>query len=473
MRRLRRVEAEREAKIEVDEPPPAVKALRGDGPTPGGGQAGKEAGTGMRSANRISSGRVAIGLAICAIALAATVPVALGRDAAVRPVTNYLAYVGGKAGKANPKLSPVVVGAINTQGGQVLVGPGWTNGVKTAIQYVDKYLGGVQGHPLVASYCFTTSAEEDGTKCGQQFANNSKIKVVEFGAVAVGNQSFYAALGNKKPTVGGVELLPVDAQRKNGFALFGTNDSVLGPWGTLGKSYLHAKTAAVIYPQIPGIDYGAKVEQASLESAGIKTTLVGFDANATDLTGPLTAAGAQNADMIVPQSNAAGCVNIAKALQQLGKSSTPVVSNPLCLDPAVPAGLGGDLPHWIYGIASTLASDTTDPAAKPFVRGLTLVGQPKLAADAWVIVAWGQILTTVKLMNKIGVKKLTSANFTAAIRAFKGPQALGAPSLNCGKYPAEPAACNDQAQFFQYEGKGVFKRITPFLRPPATFKLGG
>ena len=427
----------------------------------------------MRSAARTPLGRLAIAVGIVAVALAFAVPIALGVGSASGPVTNYVTYTGGKAGKANPKLSPVVIGAINTQGGQVLVGPGWTNGVKTAVQYVNKYLGGVNGHPLVVSYCFTTSAEEEGTKCGQQFANDNRVKVVEFGAVAVGNQSFYAALGNNKPTVGGVELLPVDAQRKNGFALFGTNDSVLGPWGTLGKDVLHAKTAAVVYVQIPGIDYGAKVEKASLESAGIKTTLVGFPPTATDLTGPLTAAGAQNADMIVPQSNAGGCVNIAKALAQLGKSSTPVVSNPLCLDPAVPAGLGGDLPKWIYGIASSLGFDTTDPAVKPFVRGLTLVGQPKLAADAWVIVAWGQILTTVKLMNQIGVNKVTSANFTKAIRAFKGPQALGAPSLQCGKYPEEPAACNDQAQFFQYQGAGKFKRITSFLRPPSTFKLGG
>jgi branched-chain amino acid transport system substrate-binding protein len=268
-------------------------------------------------------------------------------------------------------------------------------------------------------------------------------------------------------------LLPVDAQRRNNFALFGTNDSVLGPWGTLGKVHLKASTAAVVYPQIPGIDYGAKVEKASLESAGIKVTMVGFAPTATDLTGPLTAAGAQNADMIVPQSNAAGCVNIAKALAQLGKSSTPVVSNPLCLDPAVPAGLGGDLPKWIYGIASSLGFDTTDPAVPPFLRGLKAVGQPKLAADAWVIVAWGQILTTVKLMNQIGVNRVTSANFAARIRTFRGPQALGAPSLQCAKYPAEPAACNDQAQFFQYHGAGKFERITGFLRPPPTFKLGG
>ena len=427
----------------------------------------------MRSAERVSFGRLGIAFGVVAVALAVTVPIALGNGSAGRPVTNYVAYVGGKARAADPKLSPVVLGAVNTQGGQVLVGPGWTKGAETAVQYVNKYLGGVQGHPLVLSECFTRSAEEEGTKCGQKFANDKRISVVLLGAVAVGNQSLYAALGGKKPVVGGVMLLPVDAQQKNGFALFGTNDSVLGPWGTLGKTYLHAKSAAVVYPQIPGIDYGAKVEKASLDAAGIKTTLVGFDANATDLTGPLTAAGAQSADMIVPQSNAAGCVNIAKALDQLGKSSTPVVSNPLCLTPDVAAGLGGDLPKWIYGIASTLASDKTDPAAAPFVKGLTKLKQPKLAADAWVIVAWGQVLTTVKMINQIGVANLDPARFTARIRAFKGPQALGAPSLHCGKYPAEPAACNDQAQFFQYQGAGKFKRITGFLRPPGNFKLGG
>lgn len=423
-----------------------------------------------RSLERRSIRRFAIVFGAIAAALAVAVPMAVGHDTA-GPVTNYNTYVGGR-GKANPKLSPVVIGAINTQGGQVLVGPGWTQGVRTAVQYVNRYLGGVQGHPLVVSYCFTTSAEEEGTKCGQRFANDKRIKVVEFGAVAVGNQSFYAALGNVKPTVGGVELFPVDAKRKNGFALFGTNDSVLGPWGTFGKNVLHAKTAAVVYMQVPGIDYGATVEKNSLESAGIKTTLVGFAPTATDLTGPLTAAGAQNADMIVPQTPANGCVAVAKALAQLGKSSTPVVSNPLCLTPEVAQGLGGDLAKWDYGIASSLGFDLSDPAVPPFVKGLTLVGQPKLAADAWVIVAWGQILTTVKLMNQIGVAGMTSAKFTTAIRNFKGPQALGAPSLQCGKYPTEPAACNDQTQFFQYQGAGKFKRITSFLRPPPTFKLG-
>ena len=223
----------------------------------------------MRPVQRTLFGRLAVVVGVAALVSVVAVSTALGRGSAGGgSVTNYLTYVGGKAGKANPKLSPIVIGAVNTQGGQVLVGPNWTKGAELAVKYVNTYLGGVQGHPVVLSECFTTSAEEDGTKCGQKFVNNKKISVVLLGAVAIGNQSFYAALGGKKPIVSGVALLPVDAAQKNEFALFGTNDSVLGPWGTFAVTVLHAKTAAVIYPQIPGIDVGAKVEKTSLTDAG-------------------------------------------------------------------------------------------------------------------------------------------------------------------------------------------------------------
>jgi branched-chain amino acid transport system substrate-binding protein len=428
----------------------------------------------MRSARRAPLGRLAAVVGVLAVVCAVTAaPGALGRSAAGGPVTNYLTYVGGKAGKASPKLSPIYIGTINTQGGQVLVGPNWTKGAQLAVQYVNTYLGGVHGHPIKLVTCNTTSAEEEGTKCGQKFANDKRISVIEFGAVAVGNQSFYAALGGKKPVVSGVALLPVDATQKNEFALFGTNDSVLGPWGTFAKTKLHAQTAAVIYPQVPGIDVGASVEKRSLTDAGISTKLVGFDPNSTDLTGPLTAAGAQTADIVVPQSNAAGCVNVAKTLQQLGVAGSKIVSNPLCLSGEVAAGLGGDLAQWVYGIASTLAGDKSDPAARPYVKAMTQLHQAALAQDAWVIVSWGQILTTVKEMNRLGVNNITPAKLMSAIRSFKGPQALGAPSLNCGKYKTEPAACNDQTQFFQYMGRGVFKRLTGWLRPPSNFTPEG
>jgi len=90
--------------------------------------------TRMTFVERIRPGRVAVVTGAVALAFAVTVPIALGRGEAGKPVTNYVTYVGVKSGAADPKLSPVVIGAVNTQGGQVLIGPGWTKGVQTAVE---------------------------------------------------------------------------------------------------------------------------------------------------------------------------------------------------------------------------------------------------------------------------------------------------------------------------------------------------
>jgi len=55
----------------------------------------------------------------------------------------------------------------------------------------------------------------------------------------------------------------------------------------------------------------------------------------------------------------------------------------------------------------------------------------------------------------------------AAAQAFKGPQALGAPSLDCGQFSSAPAVCNDQAQFFEYNGKNSFTKVAGWTKPPA------
>ncbi len=404
-------------------------------------------------------------LAFVAAATALTVLVAFAAAATPsKPVTNYLRYVGGKAGKANSKLSPVYVGFVNLQGGQVEVGPNATPAADVAVRYVNDKLGGVRGHPLKLVTCFIRNAEEEGTTCGQKLANDKRVTVVLIGALVIGNQSLYSALGGKKPIVGSVIILPVDEKQKNEFALFGSGTSVLGPYGTFAKQVLKAKTAAVVYPQVPGIAENAVPIANSLRRAGISTKQVGYNPNSTDLVGPLTAAGAQSADLTIAQSNAAGCVNLAKALAQL-RSKTKVLSNPLCLDPAVPAGLGGDYPKWIYAIASSLGFDLTDKGVPPFRAVFKRYGKLTLTADPWTPVTFAQVLTTVKWLNAIGTK-ITAQAFMKQARAFRGPVALGAPSVRCGKYKAMPAVCNDQTQFFQYQGKGKFKRISGWLRPP-------
>jgi branched-chain amino acid transport system substrate-binding protein len=380
-------------------------------------------------------------------------------------VTDYVKYVGGTAGAADNSKSPIVIGYVNQQGGANDVGPNSTIGAQMAADYVNKYAGGIDGHPVKLHTCFISTSEEQGQQCGQKMANDKAVDVVGVGAVAVGAQPLNASIGGDKPMVWGVSVNQVDTKNKNGYILFGDSFHILAPWGTFGRDVLKAKTAAVVYPQVPGIIEGANAMVAGLEKAGIKVKRVGYEANATDLVGPLTAAGAQSADMIVPQSDAKGCINLAKALEQTGVKA-PVVSNPLCLSPIVSKGLGGDVPKWYYGIASSLTADPTDPAAKAMVDAMTKLGKQDLAADPWVPTSMATVLTIIKFINEVGADNITPQAIADKAKEFKGPLVFGAPEVQCAKYPDAPAVCNDQTQFFDYSGKGQFKNASGFVRPP-------
>jgi branched-chain amino acid transport system substrate-binding protein len=380
-------------------------------------------------------------------------------------VTDYVKYVGGKAGAADDSLKPITIGFVNQQGGANDVGPGATEGAKLAAQYVNKYAGGIDGHPVRLHTCFISTAEEQGQQCGQKMANDKEVDVVGVGAVAIGAQPLNASIGGEKPMVWGVSVNQVDTKNKNGYILFGDSFHILAPWGTFGRDVLKAKSAAVVYPQVPGIIEGANAMVKGLQAAGITVKRVGYEPNATDLVGPLAAAGAQSADMIVPQSDAKGCINLAKALEQSGVKA-PVVSNPLCLNPLVAKALGGDVPKWYYGIASSLTADPTDPAAKAIVAAMTKLGAGKLAPDPWVPTTMGTVFSIIRFMNAVGADKLTPQAIADQARKFTGPQAFGAPTLKCDKYPDSPAVCNDQTKFFKYDGKGKFERASGFVRPP-------
>lgn len=54
-------------------------------------------------------------------------------------------YIGGKKGKANPSLSPVVIGYVNQQGG-TLSFPEATEALKATVKFVNDRLGGIDGH---------------------------------------------------------------------------------------------------------------------------------------------------------------------------------------------------------------------------------------------------------------------------------------------------------------------------------------
>jgi branched-chain amino acid transport system substrate-binding protein len=391
------------------------------------------------------------------------------------PVSNYMAFINGKAGKANPKLSPVYVGVVNQQGGTADIAPEWTYGADIAADFINDQAGGIDGHPVKIVSCFIPDTVSSAAQCGQQFANNSKISAVSVGAVAVGNEAMESALApTGKVLVFGVSVSPVDTTYKNGYILFGDATHVEAPLATFIKEYLHSKSVSIVYPELPGSNVDAEITEAALKYEGIPVKVVGFDPTTTNLTAPLIASGAASAGLVINDSPAPTiCSAIYKAIKQLN-ITTPVLANVPCDNPVTAQGDGGQLPvGWYYASANPLPGDAADPSLAAFKTLADTYGEKTWDADAWTADSFAQFLTIAKWDGQLlsEGKPITAANLNTIAKTFKGPVPQGAPHLVCGSFAAAPAVCNDEVSFFQNISPGVMKAIARWIGPPAGFVI--
>jgi branched-chain amino acid transport system substrate-binding protein len=381
-------------------------------------------------------------------------------------VTDYAQYVKGKPGKADPSKGKVHIGWVNQEGGQVVIGELATAGARLAVQYVNDELGGIGGQQVELVECFIKSSEEEGTTCGQKLVNDEKVAVIATGAVATGAQSFFATVRGAKPVVSGVAVTPIDGAQKNAIVLFGDAPHILLPFGNYAKNVLKAKTAAVIYPNAPGVAESGQIIAGGLKKNGIEVKQVGYTQGQSALTGPLVASGAPKADFIAPYGTASDCANQAKALLQLKLTdSKKIMTAPLCLNKQVSAALG-DWPLWTYAIASSLFGDASDEGMPAYQAVIKTYKAEKNAPDPWHIVAFSELLTTIRFLNEANeAGKISPDAVLARAKAFTGPLALGAPKIQCGKYPDAPGICNDMFQAFTYQGKFKFERASGWIGP--------
>ena len=104
--------------------------------------------------------------------------------------------------------------------------------------------------------------------------------------VAVGNQSFYAALGGKKATSAAWRSCPSTRRRRTSSLSSGRTTRCSGR-GARSRRATPREDRRGDLPAGSGHRRRREGRKTSLDDAGITTKLVGFDPTATDLTGPL------------------------------------------------------------------------------------------------------------------------------------------------------------------------------------------
>jgi len=386
-------------------------------------------------------------------------------------ITDFVKYVHGKAGPANPKLAPALIGwSSNNSGGSVIsIGPEASAAAQVTVSWINKYAGGIGGHPLVLDNCIVLNAEEEGLACAQKFLNNPAVKLISFGALSVGAATIEQTVAGKKPIIIGFALNASDVTAKNTSILFGVGGFQGYEDATFAKQYMHAKSCAVIYPNEAGLNLQAGYVDLACKYAGLPSKLVPFDPTTSDLTGALTAAGATKAGAtIAPLVTApANCLAAAKAIAQLGIKPSQVLWYTQCQQPTIKSQYpGGDYPKYYSSISQSGDALINDPTGVAFQSALAKFGHGQDAGDDWYSGIFGQVMTIAQFMNTIGYSKLTGAAVENTLKSWKGPLLLGGPNINCGEYKFEPGGCSDGNYFFQYQGNGKWARVSPWLHPP-------
>ena len=381
---------------------------------------------------------------------------------------NFVEYVCGKPGTADPSLPPVEIGWANDQGGSIVSeGPEATAAAQLAVDWINKYADGIGGHPLKLVTCFIQNSESEGKGCANQFLADPNIHVISYGATATGAQTIDAGIAGKIPIIEGFALNPSDVTNPNTYVLYTASPFDYYAWGTFAQQVLHAKSMAIVYPQGTGFQNSAQAAVVSAKSLGISVKSVGYDPSSTSLTGALVAAGAQTADMVVNVGGTPStCVAIYKGLQTLGISQDKVVGDFSCGLNSEKAAYGGDLPHWYYGEAQSGDALTDSAIGQQYRAALAAFNASSDVSDVWYSGMFGTIATIAQFMNKIGYDKISGDTLAAATKAFRGPLLLGEPTVYCGKYPSAPANCGGGDRFFKYGGNGVFSPVSIWTDVP-------
>jgi branched-chain amino acid transport system substrate-binding protein len=373
-----------------------------------------------------------------------------------------LQYTGGTAGAADDTKTPITIGFVNEEGG-VPSFPEATQGAQAAVDYVNKELGGVQGHKVILQKCFVQT-EEDGQKCGTQMANDPKVQVVLTGILALGNQSLYSVLAGKKPVIIGNPVTAPDFTVKGTTAFTpGSPGVIQGMAVFLAKNLQNIHKVAAIYSNNPAgtIAFTAlfKPVLARFGITDVTGVPVSDTATATDYQQALQSSGAAKADVVVPLVTVQGCIAAYDAFQALGIKPT-VVTSGLCFGTPMTQHLQKDLglkdqvpDGWYFGgygysyFLPDAASGLTTYLAKVKQYGPANVEYTGFAGPDFA-----NLLTIVKFMNAVGADKLTSDAINAQIAAFHGPMMLVAGPMNCGANPVFPSLCGTQMGVEQYKG---------------------
>jgi branched-chain amino acid transport system substrate-binding protein len=344
----------------------------------------------------------------------------------------------------------VVVGWVNEQGG-VLSFPDNTSAMNATVDFINKNLGGIGGHPLVVHTCFG-AAVSDSVRCAQQMANDGSVKAVIAAEFQLDNEAFYATLGGKKPFVNAELVYPIDFTTPNAYSFSPGVDVNGAGIITFAQTVLHSKRLIVLRTDNPTGAAAFNGFAAVAKKAGIETVQVPVPepGTAPQYTSAIAATSPTPNDLIIMYCTAICGVAAYDAIHSLHLTNVPVMGNTLMLLPPMPGHLkevgATDQVYpdkWFYTDYgyTELRPEANSNGADAYVS-LMKQYAPTANIHGAGPQAFGVTMTIAKILIEAGGVAATPDLIAQKLKTFTGPEPLVAGSLSCGAIKSEPNACS-------------------------------
>ena len=347
--------------------------------------------------------------------------------------------------------TPYVFGMINDETGAVTF-PEARQGSIAAVDYVNNYLNGINGHPIVIDSCIGDGTPATAARCANQLVADHPLAIL--GAADVGGPASIPIYAHAKLAyLGGLPFTPVPEVAPNSIQFWSVSVGDNAAAAVYAAKTLDVKSVAIVYfsnaqgesllPQITPV----------FKAAGVTTVkdipLSPTSPDPSPQAALVLASGAQLAYIDIPN----GCGNVLKALKSVGYTGKLMGIDPCGAPPVIAAAAGGA--EGMYIASPFILQSGSSAQAQLFQAAMKKWAAPGTLIDSISTAGFATVMNVQQVLSTI-TGTPTTATILAAFKSGTHSNFLSHPyTCNGQALKGAPAICNDYYLMNQIENGKV------------------
>jgi branched-chain amino acid transport system substrate-binding protein len=325
--------------------------------------------------------------------------------------------------------TPYVFGMINDETGAVTF-PEARQGSIAAVDYVNNYLDGINGHPIQIDSCIGDGTPATAARCANQLVADHPIAIL--GAADVGAPASIPIYAHANLAyLGGIPFTPVPETAANSIQFWSVSVGDNAAAAVYAGKKLGVTSVAIIYFSNAQGESILPQITPTLKAAGVtKVTDVPLSPTSPDPS-PQAAlvegSGAQLAYVDVPN----GCGNVLKALKSVGYTGKIMGIDPCGAPPVITAAAGGA--NGMYIASPFELQSGTSSQAQLFMAAMKQYAAPGTLVDSISTAGFATVMNVQQVLSTISGTPTT----TSILAAFK--------TGTHQNFLSHPYTCNGQA----------------------------